>query len=176
MRWVSVNLDSSAGSFFFFSFLSGWQGLGRFANDQVEERLCVSASQKSQCCRQMWPRYCRGHTHATRLGSGPPNNGSGSYYNRWIAAPLESRVCAQVPKVMLGNRWLNETSPSQTVKVTLLVFTACYLGFKWKDKRKKKKRWQLKNYLEYCGTSLISFAYNIWQSKRNPVDINSHYR
>lgn len=71
------DLDSSVGSFFF-PFLIGCWGLGRFANDRVEERPCVSASQKSQCCRQMWPGYSMGHTHEIRLDIGPLNNGSGS--------------------------------------------------------------------------------------------------
>lgn len=83
------------------------------------------------------------------------------------AALLESGVCAQLPKGMLGNRFTNVTLPTPKGKS----YSHFYLGFEGKDKRKRQ---QLKNYLEYCGTSPISFAYNIWQSKQNPIDRNFH--
>lgn len=67
-------------------------------------------------------------------------------------------------------------------KAILLAFTLMYLGLKIKKKQEKKKRPQLKDYLEYCGT-LPMFCiyihiciYIIWQSKHNPVNINFHHR
>lgn len=81
---------------------------------------------------------------------------------------------------MLGNGFINETWPSQKTKAILLAFTLMYLGLK--IKKEEKKRPQLKNYLEYCGT-LPMFCiyihiciYIIWQSKHNPVNINFHHR
>jgi hypothetical protein len=59
---------------------------------------------------------------------------------------------------MLGNGVINKTWPSQKTKAILLAFTLMYLGLKIKNKERKKGP-QLKNYLEYCGTLPISFAY-----------------
>lgn len=63
--------------------------------------------------------------HGTEHDAGPLNSGSGSRYDGRTAAPLKFRVCARLPKGMLGNRFVNATWPSQGGKVILLVFTAC---------------------------------------------------